>query len=152
MEAAGKLLRSEAAVIFTGDSQVLPRRLRARLSAVGRLTGFFPDPDYWALLRSAGAIVVLTTEPACLPCGAYEAIAVGRRPILLVDNRALAVFGRLAIFAVPDPTSLAAAVEQGRGTGGRLGSRDIAEYERRWQSWWNDLPAQVRSPGHCVRM
>lgn len=145
MEATSRLLPRDIAIAFTGDSRALSRATRGRLAALGRLTGFLSDPEYWQLLRAAGAIVVLTTEPACLPCGAYEAIAVGRRPVLLADERARAVFRELAIFAAPEPASVAQAIATARGPAGRLGPTSISAYERRWRSWWNALPAWIRT-------
>jgi glycosyltransferase involved in cell wall biosynthesis len=63
-----------------------------------RFTGFLPDADYWALLRSADAIIDLTLMDDCLVSGAYEALAVGK-PMLLSNNRAsVELFGGAAVF------------------------------------------------------
>ena len=72
---------------MTGNPSRMDPLLAARAPPNVRFTGFLPDPDYWALLRSADAIIDLTLMEDCLVSGAYEALAVGT-PMLLSNNRA----------------------------------------------------------------
>ena len=51
-------------------------------------TGFLSDDDYWRQLARSAAIVVLTTRPATLLSGGYEAMAVGR-PLVISDHHVL---------------------------------------------------------------
>lgn len=136
-----EIMGEQVDALFTGDPSRLKGLERRQLSAVGRFTGFLPDPEYWALLRSASAVVVLTDEPACLPCGAYEAIAVERRPVLLEDRRAQVVFSGLALFVAPTPKALAAVIREARGPRGELDRAAIEGYEREWTRDWEALNA-----------
>ncbi|GFO63691.1 glycosyltransferase [Geomonas paludis] len=49
------------------------------------LLGFIPDNDYWSLISSVDAIIVLTTRENCLVCGAYEGVALNK-PMVLSDT------------------------------------------------------------------
>jgi glycosyltransferase involved in cell wall biosynthesis len=122
-------LGGTAEVKVTGDPSKLGAAERTLLEPI--LTGFLPESEYWELLRRAAAVVVLTTEAACLPCGAYEALAVRKRPVLLRDRFAREVFGDLAIFASPDPEALAAAVGHAV-VAGPLSANALERYEARW--------------------
>jgi len=52
------------------------------------LTGFLPENDYVAMLKSVDATIDLTNRENCLVCGAYESIAAGK-PMILSKTRAL---------------------------------------------------------------
>ncbi len=56
-----------------------------------RFLGFLPDAEYDALLCSVDAVMVLTTQEACLCCGAYEAFSAGK-PLILSATEALRNF------------------------------------------------------------
>jgi hypothetical protein len=135
-------LRSMHPVVFTGDPSHLSAGARRSLEGSGKLSGYIPEQEYWALLRSSAAIVVLTTEPACLPCGAYEAIALGRRPVLLEDARARDFFRGYAIFSEPDRDVLVSAIELACSQKGHLGGEDIAEYEESWRKSWEEVSSR----------
>jgi glycosyltransferase involved in cell wall biosynthesis len=99
------LIRSVAAslphwrVAVTGNTEVLSPAARGALCDVATLTGFLPEPVYWALLSGARCIVVLSNTPGCIPCGAYEALAVGRRPVVALDRSVTRVLGDSALYA-----------------------------------------------------
>jgi glycosyltransferase involved in cell wall biosynthesis len=102
----GSRLGGPSSFACTGDYRKLGHALLSRLEAAVELTGHLPDARYWETLISASAIVVLSTEPACVPCGAYEALAIGRRPVVLEGPAVQAVLADLAICTSPDPAAL----------------------------------------------
>lgn len=134
-----ELLGSAYRCFITGDASHLAPGNRRQLASVAELTGFIPEEEYWQRLSRADAIVVLTTESACLPCGAYEAIALKRRPVLLDDAGARAAFGSAAIFSAADARSLAMAVARATGEAGRLTREEVATFDARWWGSWCDL-------------
>jgi glycosyltransferase involved in cell wall biosynthesis len=69
---------------FTGDPSYAPRGFKASLPSNVSLTGFIPDSEYLALLRSADAILVLTRENNTLQRGGYEAMAL-EKPLITSD-------------------------------------------------------------------
>ncbi|MEW6685534.1 MAG: glycosyltransferase [Candidatus Edwardsbacteria bacterium] len=69
---------------LTGDKKKLNVKLKKKLSSNVTLTGFLPDEEYIKLLQSVEVIMVLTTRPHTLLCGAYEAVAVGK-PLITSD-------------------------------------------------------------------
>lgn len=75
-----------------------------------KMSGYLSDSDYLELLRTARAIVDLTTREDCLVCGAYEALALGR-PLIVSDSRALReLLQDGAAFAANEPRAIAEAV------------------------------------------
>jgi glycosyltransferase involved in cell wall biosynthesis len=89
---------AEPELFVTGNPDKLPAAVAANAPPNVRFTGFLAEDEYWALLRAADAIVDLTSQPDCLVCGAYEALAVGA-PMLLSNNRAsVELFGEGALF------------------------------------------------------
>lgn len=101
-----KRLRGVTEVRLTG------RPTRRALEALGdapenlRVLGFLAEPDYWAELRNAEVIVDLTLKSNCLVCGAYEAIAVNKSPVLSDDVSNRRLFGEVASFAHNSAESL----------------------------------------------
>jgi glycosyltransferase involved in cell wall biosynthesis len=88
MMAACEALRGEAVVRATGRPKPRHSALLGRKPGNFLPTGFLADADYLRLLAGADAVVVLTTMPSTLLCGAYEALALGK-PLLLSGSRAL---------------------------------------------------------------
>jgi glycosyltransferase involved in cell wall biosynthesis len=113
----------------TGNPRNLAPDLAAKLPANVRLTGFLPDAEYWALLRSADGIVDLTLMDDCLVSGAYEALAVGT-PMVLSNNRAsVELFGEAATFTDNTAPDIRRALELLRSRRDKL--RLAAEVKRR---------------------
>lgn len=48
-------------------------------------TGFISDDEYFDLMSHADAVLAVTTRPATLTCGAYEAVTMGK-PMVLGDS------------------------------------------------------------------
>jgi glycosyltransferase involved in cell wall biosynthesis len=144
---AARQLRGEAQIVFTGNPSKIGPAARREIQSVARFTGFLPDEDYWRLLRSAQCIVVLSNEPACLPCGAYESIAVGRRPILVDDLQAHHLFGDLAIYTGLHAQVLASAIRDALGDREYRASSLAQVYEDRWQEIWQHVQRRLGSLG-----
>jgi glycosyltransferase involved in cell wall biosynthesis len=87
MEAC-EMLEGEIVLHVTGKPKSLHRDLIGRRPGNFRPTGFLPDEDYFRLLRECDAMVVLTTMPSTLVCGAYESAALGK-PLLLSGSAVL---------------------------------------------------------------
>ena len=69
---------------FTGRSERWLRDNRPVTAPNVEFLGFLPDDAYWQQLYESRVIVDLTSRVACLVCGAYVALAVGR-PMVLSD-------------------------------------------------------------------
>lgn len=81
-----KLLPHDTTVVITGNSQ---GKILLDVSQVPDnmiLTGFLPEKRYLSLLNHCDVIMDLTTREACLVCGAYEGIKLGK-PLILSDTR-----------------------------------------------------------------
>jgi glycosyltransferase involved in cell wall biosynthesis len=127
-----------------------PRRLAPALAAIVppnvHLTGFLPDAEYWALLRSADGIIDLTLMDDCLVSGAYEALAVGT-PMLLSNNRAsVELFGEAATFTDNTAPDIRRALELLRSRHDKL--KLAAELKRnelaeRWSASARDLASVI---------
>jgi glycosyltransferase involved in cell wall biosynthesis len=74
----------EVGVYVTGDPVQGFKRLPRELPPNLRLTGFLPDAQYYGLLRSAQAVMALTTEDHTNQRGACEAVWVNR-PVITSD-------------------------------------------------------------------
>ncbi len=97
---------------FTGDPSYARRGLRKAVPSNVHLTGFIPDSDYLALLRSADAILVLTREDHTMQRGAYEAVAL-EKPLITSHWPLLReVFSKGTVHVDNSPESIAAAVRR----------------------------------------
>ena len=132
----------------TGNPQRMAPALADTVPDNVHFTGFLPDAEYWALLRSADGIIDLTLMPDCLVSGAYEALAVGT-PMLLSNNRAsMELFGNAATFT----DNTAADIRRALHTL-RAGCQDLraaavlkrAELMQRWEASSRDLLAVIDS-------
>jgi glycosyltransferase involved in cell wall biosynthesis len=110
-----------------GDLRAWPANLRP--------TGFLDEHAYWALLRRSAAVMVLTTRPATLLSGGYEALAVGR-PLVTSDHAALrGYFGDAALYAAAGEASLAEAVRAALDDAPRRAARLHALRDVRRTQW-----------------
>jgi glycosyltransferase involved in cell wall biosynthesis len=126
----------ETRFAFSGDAAKF-HQTGMRLPGNVRLTGFLPDPAYWALLAQAAVVCDLTLKPDCLVCGAYEALAVGT-PMVLSDNPATRrVFGPAAILAGSEPGEIADALRKALARRETLAAnaRELrAAFQGNWQT------------------
>lgn len=106
---AASLLPPGCELAITGRPR-LSARQQATLPANVRLTGFVSEADYTQLLRTADAIVDLTTRENCLLCGAYEAVSV-HKPLVVSDTAALReLLEDAAIYCANDARSIATGI------------------------------------------
>ena len=123
-----------------GDLHAWPANLRP--------TGFLDDDAYWAQLRRSAAVMVLTTRPATLLSGGYEALALGR-PLVVSDHAALrGYFGDAAQYGGDDEASLAdavrAALDDAAGYSARLQAlRDVRRTQ--WRQAADRLATGIRA-------
>lgn len=76
------------------------------------LTGFVSDEEYRALLHNVQGVIVLTTEPNLLNCGAYEALAV-EKPGIISDWPGLrSYFRRGFVYVKNTPQDIADGVQK----------------------------------------
>lgn len=142
-ETAARLC-GEARIFFTGDAARIEKPQRTAAQTVARFTGFLSDEDYWSLLQSVACIVIVSDQPACLPCGAYESIAVGKRPVIVDDPSAREVFGDLAVYAALRPEALAAAIRLVLRERRTAADAALAtQYEDRWQNYWQRVQLRL---------
>lgn len=106
---AAERLKGRATIHVTGDCTRLPQPVDVPDNV--RFTGFLPDAAYEAVLRSADAMVDLTTMEDCLVCGGYEAVALAK-PLVTSDTKALRTFFHLgAVYTRHDAESIASSIE-----------------------------------------
>lgn len=76
------------------------------------LTGFIPEDDYIAMLKSVDGTIDLTTRENCLVCGAYESVAAGK-PMILSNTTALRTyFDKGAIYTDNTVSDLSRCIEE----------------------------------------
>jgi len=126
---------------------------RAAAPANAHFTGYLPEADYWALLRSSDAVIDLTLMEDCLVCGAYEALALGK-PMLLSGNAASReLFGAAAVFTDNSAADIRRALGRLREQAPQLAAAAKsrrAELAARWDAEARELgrrlPAAAAAP------
>ena len=108
-EAAGKL--PHVTFYVTGDPRRAPAHLLARAPANVVLTDFLRGGTYTALLKNVQGLLVLTTNPNSLTCGAYEALSVGKPTIISNTAEMLRCFPSGFITVENTPEAIAKGVE-----------------------------------------
>jgi glycosyltransferase involved in cell wall biosynthesis len=119
----------------TGNNRRLAPAFAAAVPGNVVFTGFLAEADYWGLLRSADAILDLTSMPDCLVCGAYEALAVGKPMVLSGNQASRELFGAAAVFTDNSPGDIRRAlqqVRQGRAQLQSAGEQRREELESAW--------------------
>jgi len=107
-----------------------------------KVLGFLSEPDYWAELRSAEVIVDLTLRSNCLVCGAYEAIAVGKSPVLSDDVSNRRLFGEVATFARNSAESLTGVILDRLALPG-TSDDSITDFRSRYMVDWRKKLAEL---------
>lgn len=102
----------EVQFYHTGNWKKAAPALLAKKPANLTLTGFVSDEEYRTLLHNVHGVIVLTTEPNLLNCGAYEALAV-EKPGIISDWPGLrSYFRRGFVYVKNTPQDIAAGVQQ----------------------------------------
>lgn len=145
--AAARLL-PHVTFYLSGNPRNAPAALLAQQPANVVLTGFLPDSMYSGLLKNVDGLLVLTTEPNVLNCGAYEALSV-EKPALVSDwPQMRRYFTRGFIYVKNTPETIAAGVQKLLNERQTLASEIIAmraELAARRQPGLEELVALLRA-------
>jgi glycosyltransferase involved in cell wall biosynthesis len=96
----------------TGDPRRAGDRLRTRVPANVRYTGFLPDPAYYGLMSASHAVMCLTTRDDTMQRGACEALSMGK-PIITSDRPLLRdYFHRGTVHVDSSAVAIRAGVEE----------------------------------------
>lgn len=142
IETARQLLGT-ATIHLTGRPNRDAERLLATAPRNLRVLGYLSESQYWAELRDAKVVVDLTLKPNCLVCGAYEAIAVGKAPILSDDVSSRRLFDGVATFVDNTAESLSDAIRR-RLTDNNYDSQAIFAFQETYMSEWRDKLSALR--------
>ena len=133
-------LTPEVQYHLTGDARRLPAEVQARKPANVHFTGYLTVPAYQGLLRSADAVLALTTQDQTFQTGGAEAAWLGR-PLVISDWPELRrVFSHGAVFVPHTPEGLAAGVREATAHGAEL-QKEMEQLKRRFD---RELQAKVR--------
>lgn len=119
----------------TGDPKLLEPTLRKTLPSNVRLTGFLPSGAYGALIRTADAVMTLTTRDHTMLRGAWEAVYQGTPVIISNWNMLREFFNMGAIHVDNTPKDIARAVEQLRLDPARYREGVLALRRKKQQHW-----------------
>ncbi|HEX6289300.1 MAG TPA: glycosyltransferase [Herpetosiphonaceae bacterium] len=120
---------------ITGSKQKAPRTISATALPNVTFTDFLPDPQYFGLLRSAHAVMALTTRDHTLQSGGCEAVSLGK-PLITSDWPYLReLFAQGALFVANTPESIAEGVRRMQQVHRDL-ERDVIDFRlQRRQAW-----------------
>jgi glycosyltransferase involved in cell wall biosynthesis len=133
----------DVSFFVTGDRARAPRDLLSELPKNVRFTGFLPDGDYFALMRSCAAVLCLTTRDHTMQRGACEALWMGR-PVVTSDWPLLRdYFSSGAVFVDGSAGSIGSGIaDMVSGHGRYLEGIDRLRTERA-REWQDVVPALV---------
>ncbi len=98
-------------------------------------TGFIPDEEYFGLLRSVDAIMVLTKDNHTMQRGACEAVSLGK-PIITSDWPVLReYFHQGTIYVDNSPSGIRDGVMQMQQQKDRLSEEIVRLQQERWVEW-----------------
>jgi glycosyltransferase involved in cell wall biosynthesis len=130
---------------LTGKSNKLKSTL---ISKNVQLTGYLDDTEYENLLRTADIIIVLTTRPDTVLCGAYEAVSV-EKPLITSDTQIIKkYFYKGTIFTVNNTESIAQAITEARKNLDKLHTEMASlrkEKELTWQKQFEPVAGILNS-------
>jgi glycosyltransferase involved in cell wall biosynthesis len=86
---------------ITGDDQRITQSLKVNKPENCHLTGYLSDAQYVGLLRSANAVMDLTTRDETLLMGGFEAVSLGT-PLITSDWRVLKDYFSLGTVHIPN--------------------------------------------------
>ena len=108
---AAASLRPQVCFVFTGRAEKLAPELRATAPANVLFTGFIARSDYVSLVRSASAVLALTTRNQTMQRAAWEAIYLGR-PVMTTSWPVLREsFAKGAVFVANDAAAIAQGID-----------------------------------------
>jgi glycosyltransferase involved in cell wall biosynthesis len=140
-DAAGRL--PDVGFYVTGRPERLDARLRPRIPANCRLTGYLSDARYAALLRGADAVLDLTLQGQTVLMGGFEAVAVGT-PLITSDWPVLREYFRAGAVHVPNTVEgICEGVRRVQCEQPAL-RRGIVALRRQLEREWCDVQAELR--------
>jgi glycosyltransferase involved in cell wall biosynthesis len=120
---------------ITGDSKRASKTLLTQAPDNVTFTGFLPDGDYLSLLRSASAVMVLTTRDHTNQRGACEAVWLGR-PLITSDWPVLkALFNRGTVHVPNTVQGIEAGVLRALENGPALSQEMLQLQDARREAW-----------------
>ena len=136
---AARLVGTDVTVYVTGKRR---KKSPARVPYNVVLTDYLAEEDYWSLLNSCDAVMVLTTREHTLLCGAYEAIALSK-PLILSDTKALrAYFLKGVVYTENNRRDLAEAIRRAGRERDNL-AREIAQLRQELEKAWSNRRAEL---------
>lgn len=140
-------LRPEVEFHVTGDTAKCPPGLADDLPPNVRLVGYLDAQAYEAELRSASAVLALTTEPTSVMRAAYEAVY-ARRPLVVSDWPAGRAAFPLAVHVQHDAQDLARGIDEAllRGDDPTWVDEAWRRQGEEWTRQLQDLRAALRRP------
>ena len=141
--ASARALPADTHVYITGnyrkrgiDPAGVPRNVH--------LTGFIPDNEYFELMSSVDAVMVLTSQENCLVCGGYEGLAAGK-PLILSNTVAMRLFfSKGAVYIDHDAASIAAGISKAIESRDRLRA-ELLGLGREIESDWLQKSAAIEN-------
>lgn len=120
---------------MTGSQERAPRSLVDHLPPNLRLTGYLPDPEYFALMAASDAVMCLTIRDNTMQRGACEALSMGR-PIITSDWPLLkSYFHRGTVHVGSTPEEIAEGVREAIRNESSL-TKGVRELARSQESEW----------------
>jgi len=95
---AAAMLRDRITLYVTGNYAQLDESVRRRLPPNIVFTGYLSNEDYWGYLKSADAVIDLTSMDNCLVCGAYEGVAAARPLVLSANEATIEYFSKGVVY------------------------------------------------------
>lgn len=127
---------------ITGNKNRAPQSLVAQLPSNVTLTGFLPDEEYFGLLRSVDAVMVLTTRDHTNQRGGCEAVWLGR-PLIISDWPILkTLFNRGTIHVPNTVDGIQAGVLKALEKGPIL-SQEMLELQNTRRRTWRSLSQRL---------
>ncbi len=141
---AARILGPGVDVRVTGDEGKLSASARESAPPNLTFTGFLSDRDFQMQLGACDVVVVLTTKPHILLCGAYEAVAAGKPLVLSNQEDLLEYFSRGVVPTENDADGIAVAIRIALADKGRLSS-EIEGLKVDLTKFWDERMDKIRS-------
>jgi glycosyltransferase involved in cell wall biosynthesis len=110
LEAMRMLENKEVTIYITGNYTKFDQELPQLYKNNVKFTGFIPETEFFNLIKSVDAVIVLTTSDYCMLCGCYEAVA-GEKPLITSKKQVLVDYFKNAVHVNNDAKSIAAGIQ-----------------------------------------
>ena len=109
-----------------------------------RFPGFMPEEEYRNTLFLAEAVVILTNDPDCLVCGAYESIGAKRPTILSETETLMSCFGGEALYTAHSTEAILAVISVALASK-RKGGNGQEDFEVAFRREWSQFESVLAS-------